>query len=146
MTNYPYHLSITGILSNNYQELQQGKTEATCIVGYADCASGYYNNIYPVYDIVDALETFQGASGIVGSLQRGLLEAYYGGCRDIYLLPIGDMDEYTPFEDGRPSGFYITQDAKYIIAADILKDADEVDIFVPVDADPTIDTSITIFG
>lgn len=146
MANYPYHLTITGKVSNRYQLMQQKRTESICIIGYADCPQSYYNNVYSVFDMTTALELFQGASGTVSSLQRGMLEAYYAGCQDIHLFPIGDMDEYIPFEDGRASGFYTAQDAKYTTATAILKDADSLDLLIPYDADPTRDSSITIFG
>lgn len=146
MTSYPYNLSVTSSLSNKYLTIQQKKTDGVCIIGFADCPTGYLNNVYPVYDIPTALEIFSGSGEVVSSLQRGLLEAYYSGCMDLFLLPIGTMSEYVPFENGRDPSFYTSLDAKNTVAASVLKDYDAIDLVVAYDVNPLADNSFTIFS
>jgi hypothetical protein len=146
MTDYPYNLSITTSVSNRYGELMRGLTERVAIIGFADCDSSLLNLPYLVHDIGDALSTFTGSGGVAGSLQRGLLECYYAGCRDIILIPIGTMSEFTAFESGPDALFYGSLDLKYQAILNVLRELDFIDMIVPYDANPLVDTSMTIFG
>lgn len=123
-----------------------GNTERVGILGFANCDSSLIGEPYPVYDLDDALSTFQGASGIASSLQRGLLETYYAGGRDIVLIPIGTFDEYEAIENNPTSGFYELLDSKYEECLDVIRQLDYLDIVVPYDANPMIDNSLQIFG
>jgi hypothetical protein len=143
MTSYPYNLSITTSVSNRYGELQKGNTERICIVGFADCDSSYLNNPYVVYDLYDALATFSGSGTTAGSLRQGLLEAYYAGCRDIVLLPIGTMSEWQAFP--ATGSFYIDLSTRYSNILNVLRELDYIDIVVLYDANPLVDTSLSIF-
>lgn len=144
MTSYPYHLTITSSVSSAYGILQRGKTDSVCILGFADCDSSYLQSVYRVDDINDALATFTGSASYPSSLIQGMMEAYYTGCRDIYLYPVAPMSEFIAISD-RTSSFYVDLLDWYTDALNILAEEDDIDIVVPYDVDIDEGEFITLF-
>ena len=73
-----------------YQTMGLGLTEPVFLVGHSDALE--LNDPYRVTTIQEAINKFEAATD--SPLLRGLLEAYYGGARDIYLVAAAPMGDY----------------------------------------------------
>lgn len=77
-------------ISSRFRILNTGLTNTLLLIGHADADVMY--EPYEVLDMQNAID-FLGGS-ITSPLVKALLEAYNGGCRDIWLYPAAPMDEY----------------------------------------------------
>lgn len=146
MTVYPYSLTITSSVTSQYGIMQRGDTDCVCILGFANCTTAANeNSIYRVHDINEALEEFTGTTTYDSTLIKGMMEAYTGGCRDIYLCPIASMDYYVEPDD-RDATFWTNLYGYYEDALAIISDNDEIDILIPYDADIEEGEFVSLFA
>lgn len=78
--------------SPTYQIMGRGFTDRVFLLGHADGIG--INDPYRVVTIQDAVNAL-GADDAM-PLLRAMLEVYYTGCRDIYLVAVAPMSEYVP--------------------------------------------------
>lgn len=116
--------------SANYQTLGVGFTDRIFLLGHADGLK--INDPYQVVDIQEAINVLQAKSD--SPLLRGLLEAYYGGARDIWIVAAAPMSEYQPDPALRTNAWYTTYRNRLTTTYTILKDWDLVQIIVPLTA------------
>lgn len=84
------HLSGTMRESTLYRTMGAGLTDTIFLVGHADGLE--LNDPYQVASIQEAVNVL--GADVRSPLLRGLLEAYYAGARDIWLVAAATMDEY----------------------------------------------------
>lgn len=116
--------------SPHYQVLGVGLTDRVFLLGHADGLS--LNDPHQVVDIQEAVNLL--GADAVSPLLRGLLEAYYGGARDIWIMAVAPMSEYTDDPTLRNSGWYTTYRNRLQAAYDMLSEWDLVQILVPLTA------------
>lgn len=134
MTTYPYHLSIVSSISNDYDLMGKGLTDAICILGFADCSEELYGMAHQVVDLTSALATFVDDGINDSSIALGLLEAYSAGCRDIWVYPIAPMDAYAA-PGNRDASWWTALHGYYANALTVLQHYDAIDVLIPYDAD-----------
>lgn len=135
MADYPYHLSIATEISPDYGQMHRNLTDSVCILGFADVTNSYNEDtVYKVDNINDALVEFTGDGTYDSTLVKGMIEAFHGGCRDLYVYPIGPMSGYVPPTE-RDSSFYTDLYTLYEAALPVVAESDDIDILVPYDAD-----------
>lgn len=84
--------TLTGLMreSPRFRGLSSGTTDTLLLIGHADANVMY--EPYQVNDIKQAVNFLK--ADIHSPLLRGLLEAYNGGCKDIWLYAAAPMSEY----------------------------------------------------
>lgn len=129
-----------------YSPLGQGLTDRIFLLGHADGLE--LNDPYQVRKVQDAINLLQANPD--SPLLRALLEAYYAGARDIYLVAAAPMNEYIadtalrnetliyPSYSAAYTGagytFYNLYNQRLAVTYQLLTQWDVVDIVVPVEA------------
>ncbi len=124
--------SLHGIMyqSMDYTNLGLGFTDRVLIFGHADGLA--INDPVSVTDLRDVVSRLGADSSC--PLLRGMLEAYYGGCRDIWICPVAPMSEYVEQLEDRDEDFYQTYADRLAVTYEILKDFDIPEFVVPLHA------------
>lgn len=76
--------------SSLYRTLGVGSTQTIFLLGHADGLA--INDPYPVVNIREAINAMN--ADVNSPLLRAMLEAYYAGARDIYVVAVAPMNEY----------------------------------------------------
>lgn len=113
-----------------YQSMGVGYTDRLFLLGHADGLT--LNEPFPVSSVRDAVAAL--GANTDSPLLRGLLEAYYCGARDIWLVAVAPMSEYQADLELRDQTYYTTYATRLEAAYDVLKDWDIAQITVPIDA------------
>lgn len=123
--------TLTGTMweSPDYQVLNVGLTDRIFLLGHADGLE--MNDPYQVIDIREAVTKLGADSN--SPLLRALLECYYSGARDIWLVAAAPMSEYKDPVD-RDQAWYQAWAAHLTNTYNLLADWDIVQILVPLDA------------
>lgn len=111
-----------------YRALGAGFTDRVLLLGHGPLV---LNDIYQVTDIRQAVNDLGADSNC--PLLRGLLELYYGGARDIFLMAVAPMSELID-EPLRDHTWYTTYSNRLNVTYDILLDYDLPQIIVPLNA------------
>lgn len=131
-----------------YQVLGSGYTDPVFLIGHADGLA--LNDPYRVSSIQEAVNAMLADSA--SPLLRAMLELYYAGARDIYLVAAAPMDEYIDTLDDRNtekaelsgSTFYELYRERLNETYKILKEWDAADMIIPLEA-PFNDTGSVDF-
>lgn len=109
-----------------------GATGRLFLIGHADGLTR--NAPYQVSSMNEALDIM--SRDQESSLVRGLLEAYYAGARDIWIVAAAPMSEYVPYldRDGDSDQFYYDYKDRLIETYNVLKEWDIAQITVPLEA------------
>lgn len=124
---------LSGVMlkSTEYTNLGLGDTDRTMLLGHCDGLD--LNTPYPVTDLPHIVEMMGSDSS--SPLLRGLLEAYYAGCRDLWVTAVAPMSEYESDFDARLEGdFYQTYADRLQVAYDLLVDFESPQLIVPINA------------
>lgn len=122
-------LAATMTESPDYRVLDVGLTDRIFLLGHSSAP------LYSPYQVVDVQEAINWLEADVNSpLLKALVEAYYGGARDIWLMTVATMDDYEPSLDSRDQMYYQKYADQLQVAYDLLLDWDIPQIIVPVDA------------
>jgi hypothetical protein len=113
-----------------YNPMGQSTTDRIFLLGHADNIP--LDDPYQVTDINQALLDM--GNDISSPLYRSLLEAYYSGARDIWLVPVAPMYEYVSTVSQRDQNYYATYYNRLQVAYDLLLDWDLVQIICPIEA------------
>lgn len=129
--------TLSGLMreSPNFKLTNTGQTDSILLIGHADALVLY--EPYQVVDIKQAVNFLK--ADIQSPLMRGLLEAYNGGCKDIWLYAAAPMSEYVITADNRfeivgGKTFYQRWFDRLTAAYLALSDWDFADIVVPIEA------------
>lgn len=131
-------LSGTIRYSSQYQPMTIGQSAPILLIGHSD--ADRQQDTYRVSSMTDAINLLKADSR--SPLLRALLEAYNGGCRDIWLYSIGPMSEYEPDVSKRNDvrvewdnkTFYEIYHEKLELAYNVLQEYDIFQVVVPVEA------------
>ena len=123
-------LSGNMFVSAPYNALGQGLTDRVFIIGHGDGLT--LNDPYQVLNITDACNALNLDSN--SPLVRTLLETYYGGCQDIWLVAAAPMSEYQPDPTLRDNAYYSTYYARLATTYSILTYWDSIQIMVIAEA------------
>lgn len=124
---------LSGVMlkSTEYTNLGIGLTDRVMIMGHADGLD--LNTPYPVTDLPHIVEMLGYNSG--SPVLRGMLEAYYAGCRDLWVTAVAPMSEYVSDLEARLEGdFYETYADRLQEAYDVLVDFETPQLIVPLNA------------
>lgn len=124
--------SLTGIMIENssYRVLGVGSTDRIFLLGHGDGIN--INDPYQVIDIYAAVKALGGDS--TSPLLRGLLELYYGGSRDIWLIAVAPMNEFILDPAQRTDSYYSNYAVQLQVAYDLLLQWDLPQILIPMEA------------
>jgi hypothetical protein len=122
-----------------YRVLANGFTDRIFLLGHGPTIDGdnisnslYLNDPYQVVDIREAVNKLQANSDC--PLLKGLLELYYGGARDIFLMAVAPMLEYQSDVNNRDHSWYNTYRTRLNTAYNLLLDWDLPQIIIPLNA------------
>jgi hypothetical protein len=132
----PPSLSGTMRESPLYQTMGVGLTDRVFLLGHADGLA--LNDPYQISSLQEAINLL--GADPAQPLLRAMLEAYYGGCRDLYLVAAAPQSEYvdqlsdrlTPKFGGQ--NFYQRYFDRLTATYDLLLQYDLLQIVVPVEA------------
>ena len=121
-----------------YQAMSLGQTRPILLIGHSDAPTG--DSPYRVTSLKEAINWMQADSQ--SPLLRATLEAYNGGCRDIWLYSIGPMSEYRSDLTSRNvvdaelgnKTFYELYHERLTEAYSLIENYDTFQIIVPVEA------------
>lgn len=122
--------------TSQYRTMGFGTTSRVLLIGHADGLS--INDPYQVNNIREAINVLQADTD--SPLLRGLLEAYNGGCRDVWIMAAAPMSEYEPVIDDRlltqfgGLTFYQKYYQRLAVSYDLLKAFDFAEIITPLEA------------
>lgn len=132
--------SISASMSESplYQIMGTGITDPIFLVGHADGIE--LNDPYQVTSIKEAVNLLGADSR--SPLLRGLLELYYSGARDIYLVAAAPMEEYVdslvdrtvPIEEWGLQTYYEKYYERLTLTYSFLTEWDTADILIPLEA------------
>lgn len=113
-----------------YQVMNTGLTDSLMLIGHADAAT-----MYEPYRVVDMPQAINFLKADVNSpLTLALLEAYNGGCKDIWLYAVAPMSEYEPIVANRTTAYYQQHYNRLASAYSRLMTWDYCEVVVPIDA------------
>lgn len=133
MTNtYLAAPSISGVsvVQTVYNLLGAGTTARIFLLGHADGLT--INDPYQVTDINAAVAALQYDSN--SPLLRALLECYYGGAKDIFLVAVAPMSGYIADPTQRTDSWYQAYASQLQAAYNVLVNWDVVQYIVPLEA------------
>ena len=114
-----------------YRELATGLTDRVFLIGHADGLE--LNDPYQVTSIKDAIDAM--GRDADSPLLRAMLEAYYSGARDIWLVAAAPMDEWVELlADREDADFYATYYGRLEATYSLLLDWDAPQIVCPLSA------------
>lgn len=129
--------SVPSITSKMYESpiftgMGSGATDRLFLIGHADGL--ILNEPYQVSSMNDALSAMNNDAS--SPLVRGLLEAFYAGARDVWVVAAAPMSEYVPHveRDGDSDQFYYDYAARLADTYEQLKMWDIAQITVPLEA------------
>lgn len=124
--------SISGITiqSANYQPLGHGLTNTIFFLGHVDGLT--ICDPYQVTDIQQAINDCN--ADPTSPVVKALLEAYYAGARDMYLVAVAPMSEYVADPTQRTNSYYTNYATQLQAGYDALVDWDIVQWIVPLEA------------
>lgn len=114
-----------------YSNLGNGLTDRIFLIGHGPDSMAI-NDPYQVVDIREAVNKLEADADC--PLLRGLMELYYGGARDIFLVSAAPMSEYEPDITRRDDLWYQNYANELQVTYDMLLDWDLVQILVPLNA------------
>lgn len=123
-------LSGTMYVSSTYQTMGAGLTDRVFIIGHADGLD--LNDPYQVLDVGEACKELNLNS--TSPLLRTMLEVYYGGGRDIWLVAAAPMAEYQPTVSLRTNSYYSTYATRLIATYQVLRDWELAQVLVLAEA------------
>ncbi len=123
-------LSGTMSVSASYNVMSTGLTNRVFIIGHADGLN--LNDPYQVLDVADACIALNLDS--TSPLVRTLLEVYYGGGRDIWLVAAAPMSEYVADPSQRDETYYQTYADRLVDTYAVLEYWDLAQIIVLAEA------------
>lgn len=123
---------LSGVMyqTTEYSNLGIGLTDQVMVLGHADGLD--LNTPYPVTDMHDMVQRMN--ADATSPLLRGMLEAYYAGARDLWVVAVAPMSEYVQDPDERDDEFYETYLERLTTAYDLLVDFETPQLIVPLDA------------
>lgn len=113
-----------------YQAMGMGYTDNVFLVGHD--SSLPLNEPFPVSSMQDAVDALE--ANIDSPLLLALMEAYYSGARDIWLVAAAPLEEYEPDPESRDASYYQNYQSALIEAFDTLKYWENAQITVPLEA------------
>lgn len=123
-----------------YRELGTGLTDRVFLIGHADNLA--INDPYQVLSIADALDALGRDANC--PLLRSLLEAFYAGARDIWLVAAAPMSEWVEaVEDREGADYYSTYYDRLEVTYSILADLDAPQIVAPLHAPVGVSSDFT---
>jgi hypothetical protein len=138
MATYVSPPSLSGTMRESplYQTMGVGFTDRVFLLGHADGLA--INDPYRVNSVQEAVNALGADS--TAPLLRAMLETYYSGCRDIYIVAAAPMSEYVGQLEDRliPQfgglNFYEKYHERLAATYSLLLDFDLLQIVVPVEA------------
>lgn len=116
--------------SSLYRRMGAGLTDRIFLLAHD--SSLPLNDPYPVSSMHEAVRALDGNTQ--SPLLLSLMEAYYSGARDIWLVAAAPLEEYEPDLDERGPAYYETYRDRLNATYDVIKYFDAAQIVVPVDA------------
>lgn len=130
MVRAPAQLSGTMTVSPRYEVMNVGITDTIMLLGHDDHLT--LNDPQPVGSMHEAVVAM--GSNTESPLLRSVLEAYYAGNRDIWMMAVAPLSEYESDLEDRDTAYYETYLSRLQTAYTLLLEMGIEDIIVPVDA------------
>lgn len=135
--------TLTGVMRESlaYTNMGIGLTDRLFLLGHADNLP--LNDTHQVVSMKETVKAL--GSDPDAPLLRGLLEAYYSGARDIWVIPVARMSDYVADLDERLAGdFYQIYFDQLAESYELLKGFELPQVIVPLNAplyggDPDVD-------
>lgn len=128
----PSSIIVSTKINNVYRPMASNLNDRIFLLGHADTEVGI-NHIFQVQDMRNAI-TFLGGPFSDSPLLTALLQCYYAGARNIWIMPVAPMSEYESDLTLRDAAYYQTYYNRLQAAYDILKEWDIPQITIPIDA------------
>lgn len=116
--------------SGLYNLLGQGLTDQIILVGHADGLP--LNNPYPVRSMRDTVQVL--GKNVDSPLLKGMLEAYHGGARDMWLVAAAPMSEYELDIANRDETYYQAYLSRLEETFHLMDEWDVGQIIIPLEA------------
>lgn len=130
MVRGPAQLTGSMSVSPSYDVMNVGITDTLMLLGHD--ANLPLNDPRPVGSIREMLVNM--GPNTNSPLLKGMLEAYYAGNRDMWVMAVAPLSEYESDLDERDTSYYQTYRDRLNIAYDQLLDMGVEDLIVPIDA------------